>query len=154
MEYFLSDEHKMIVDLTRKIANEKIKPVREHYDETGEFPWPIIKELAASDLCGVYIPQEYGGFGGGVTALALITEELSKVDGGIALAIAATGLGTLPIIIGGSDAHNVGDIGCCVTDFEDGIGDEKDLVAALREGRYKAVMNSRYFEIWGGNNGR
>jgi histidinol phosphatase-like PHP family hydrolase len=56
--------------------------------------------------------------------------------------------------IGGSDAHNVGDIGCCVTDFEGGIGDEKDLVAALREGRYKAVMNSRYFEIWGGNNGR
>ena len=58
MEYFLSEEQQMMVDLARKIAQEKIKPVREHYDETEEFPWPIVKELAAADLCGTYIPQE------------------------------------------------------------------------------------------------
>ncbi len=102
MEHFLTDEHKMMVELARKIAQEKIKPVREHYDETGEFPWPIIKEFAQADLCGTYIPQEYGGFGQGVFSLVLITEELCKVDGGIALAVTATALGTLPILIGGS----------------------------------------------------
>lgn len=103
MEYFLSEEQQMMVDLARKIAQEKIKPVREHYDETEEFPWPIVKELAAADLCGVYIPQEYGGFGGGIFSLVLVTEELCKVDGGIALAIAATALGTFPIMIGGNE---------------------------------------------------
>lgn len=105
MEYFLTDEQKMIVDLARKIAQEKIKPVREHYDETEEFPWPIVKELAQADLCGVYIPQEYGGFGSGVLGLVLVVEELCKVDGGIALALAATALGTFPILIGGNEAQ-------------------------------------------------
>jgi alkylation response protein AidB-like acyl-CoA dehydrogenase len=103
MEYFLSEEQQMMVDLARKIAQEKIKPVREHYDETEEFPWPIVKELAAADLCGVYIPQEFGGFGGGIFSLVLVTEELCKVDGGIALALAATALGTFPIMIAGND---------------------------------------------------
>ncbi len=95
----------MIVDLARKIAQEKIKPVREHYDETEEFPWPLVKEVAQADLCGVYIPVEYGGFGGGVFEQALVVEELCKVDGGIALAIAATGLGTFPILLHGNDAQ-------------------------------------------------
>jgi predicted metal-dependent phosphoesterase TrpH len=52
--------------------------------------------------------------------------------------------------IGGSDAHNVKDIGCCTTFFEDIITDERRLVAALRAGRFKAKMNESYFEAWGG----
>jgi alkylation response protein AidB-like acyl-CoA dehydrogenase len=103
VDYFLSDEQQMMVDLSRRIAQEKMKPVREHYDESGEFPWPIIKELAQADLCGVYIPQEYGGFGCGVFGLVLVVEELCKVDGGIALALAATALGAFPILIGASE---------------------------------------------------
>src|SRR3989339_2243907 len=103
MEYFLNDEQKMIVELATKIAQEKMKPVREHYDETEEFPWPIIEELAKADLCGVYIPQEYGGFGGCVMNLVLVVEELCKVDGGISLALAATALGTFPILLGGNE---------------------------------------------------
>jgi alkylation response protein AidB-like acyl-CoA dehydrogenase len=105
VEYFLTDEQKMMVELAHKVAQEKIKPVREHYDETEEFPWPIVKELAQADLCGVYIPQEYGGFGAGVFGLVLVIEELCKVDGGISLALAATALGTFPILIGGNEAQ-------------------------------------------------
>lgn len=103
MDYFLSDEQKMIVELAKKVAQEKIKPVRQHYDETGEFPWEIVKELSQADLMGLYIPQEYGGFGGGVMELCLAVEELCKVDGGIALALAATALGTFPIILFGTN---------------------------------------------------
>ncbi|TET42884.1 MAG: acyl-CoA dehydrogenase [Elusimicrobia bacterium] len=103
MEYFLSEEQKMICELARRIAEEKIKPVREHYDETEEFPWPIVEELAKVDLCGVYIPEEYGGTGGGVFELCLAVEELCKIDGGIALVLAATALSTFPIMLFGSD---------------------------------------------------
>ncbi|NIM03633.1 acyl-CoA dehydrogenase [bacterium] len=103
MEYFLSEEQKMICELARRIAEEKIKPVREHYDETEEFPWPIVEELAKADLCGVYIPEEYGGTGGGVFELCLAVEELCKIDGGIALVLAATALATFPIMLFGSD---------------------------------------------------
>ena len=103
MDYLLTEEQIMIRDLARRIAEEKIRPVAAKYDEGEEFPWPIVKVLADSDLCGIYIPEEYGGTGGGVTELVLATEELSKACGGIALAFAATALGTYPILLYGSD---------------------------------------------------
>ncbi len=103
MDYLLTEEQVMIRDLARRIAEEKIRPVAAKYDEGEEFPWPIVKVLADSDLCGIYIPEEYGGTGGGVTELVLATEELSKACGGIALAFAATALGIYPILLYGSD---------------------------------------------------
>jgi alkylation response protein AidB-like acyl-CoA dehydrogenase len=93
----------MIKDLCRQIAHEKMKPVREHYDETGEFPWDVVKVFAQSDLFGISIPAEYGGMGGGVIETVIAVEELSKVCGGISLALAATGLGTYPILLSSSD---------------------------------------------------
>jgi alkylation response protein AidB-like acyl-CoA dehydrogenase len=103
MNYALSEEQVMIKDLCRQIAQEKIKPVREHHDVTGEFPWEVVKVFAQSDLFGLSIPQEYGGMGGGVMETVIAVEELSKACGGISLSLAATGLGTYPILISGSD---------------------------------------------------
>ncbi|MCA6071195.1 MAG: acyl-CoA dehydrogenase family protein, partial [Endomicrobium sp.] len=45
----------------------------------------------------------YGGFGKGIMGLVLVVEELCKVDGAIALSLAATALGTLPILIAGNE---------------------------------------------------
>ncbi|MFH0840252.1 MAG: acyl-CoA dehydrogenase family protein [Candidatus Omnitrophota bacterium] len=103
VDYLLNENQIMIRDLARQIAEEKIRPVAAHYDETEEFAWPIVKVLAESDMCGIYIPEEYGGTGGGVMELCVATEELSKACGGIALAFAATALGTYPIILYGND---------------------------------------------------
>jgi alkylation response protein AidB-like acyl-CoA dehydrogenase len=96
MNYFLTEEQKMIVETAREIAQKKILPVREKYDHEGIFPWDVVNALSEVDLCGLYIPQEYGGFGGGVFELCLAVEELSKVCGGISLAMAATALGNFP----------------------------------------------------------
>jgi len=103
MNYFLTEEQKMIKDLARKIAEEKILPVRAYYDETEEFPWEIVKILAQSDLFGVFIPEKYGGMGYGVFELCLVIEELSRVCGGIALSLAGTALGTFPILLFGNE---------------------------------------------------
>ncbi|MFC1498832.1 acyl-CoA dehydrogenase family protein [Verrucomicrobiota bacterium] len=103
MDYGFTEEQVMIRDLCRQIAEEKIKPVREKYDESGEFPWDIIKILAQSDLFGVSIEEKYGGMGGGVMETVIAVEELSKVCGGISLGFAASGLGTYPILLFGSD---------------------------------------------------
>jgi len=102
-DYGLTEEQVMIRDLCRQIAEEKIKPVREHHDRTGEFPWDIVKILAQADMFRIAIPEEYGGMGGGVMETVIAVEELSKVCGGISLAMAASGLGTYPILISGSD---------------------------------------------------
>ena len=103
MSCFLTEEQQMLKDLCAQIAREKILPVREELDESGEFPWEIVKVFAESDICGVYIPEEYGGFGGGAMEMCVATEELSRVCGGISLSFAATALGTYPILLFGSD---------------------------------------------------
>jgi alkylation response protein AidB-like acyl-CoA dehydrogenase len=103
MNYFLTEEQRMIVDTAREIAEKKIVPVREKYDHEGIFPWDVVKAMAELDMCGLYIPEEYGGFGGGILELCLAVEELSKACGGISLAMAATALGAIPILLFGTD---------------------------------------------------
>ena len=103
MDYLLTEEQVMIRDLARQIAREKIRPVSAKYDSEGTFPWDIVKIMGDSDLFGIYIEEKYGGIGGGSMELVLATEELSKACGGISLALAATALGTYPIILFGKD---------------------------------------------------
>jgi alkylation response protein AidB-like acyl-CoA dehydrogenase len=103
MNYFLTEEQEMLRDVCREIADAKILPLRAELDETGEFPWEVVKVLASSDVYGVYIPEEYGGLGGGIFEVCIATEELSRVCGGIALAFAASALGAMPILLFGSD---------------------------------------------------
>ncbi len=103
MDYGLSDEQKDLVATTRRIAEEHMRPVRQQYDADETFPWDIVKVLAEAGLFGVYIPKEYGGGGRGVLELVLVVEELSRVDGGIALCLAGTALGTYPILLMGNE---------------------------------------------------
>lgn len=103
MNHMLTEEQQMIVETAREIAQKKMLPVREEYDHNGVFPWDVIKALAEADMCGLYIPEEYGGMGGGVLELCLAVEELSKVCGGISLALAGTALGTFPILLFGNE---------------------------------------------------
>jgi len=103
--YELTEEQQAIVETTREIAQKKLKPLREHYDKTEEYPWAIVEELRKADLFGVYFPTEYGGLGGGAFELCLVIEELSKVCAGTALVIAGTALGAYPIMLHGNDAQ-------------------------------------------------
>jgi len=103
MNYFLNEMQQEIKDLAHRIAEEKIRPVVQELDESGEFPWEIMKILADSDLFGVYLPEEYGGLGGGVLEQLLVVEELSRVCSGVAVSYAASGLGAFPILLYGTE---------------------------------------------------
>jgi butyryl-CoA dehydrogenase len=105
LDYNLTETQQEIVDLTKKIAKEKIVPVRAQLDETEEFPWEIMKVLADVGLFGVYIPEEYGGLGGGNLENCLAVEELSKVCIGVSVSFAASGLGAYPILLFGNEAQ-------------------------------------------------
>jgi len=102
LDYFLTSEQKMIRDLARKIAQEKLLPARAELDEKEEFPWEIVKISAEAGLMGVSMPEEYEGFGGGILEYCLVAEELSRVCLGIATSIVASGLGAMPILLFGS----------------------------------------------------
>jgi len=101
--YGLTEDQLAMRQLAREIAQEKIKPVAAKYDEENSFPWPIVKILADAGLFGCFIEEKYGGTGGGVLDLCLITEELCRTCGGISLSLAATALGTFPIILYGNE---------------------------------------------------
>jgi alkylation response protein AidB-like acyl-CoA dehydrogenase len=103
MDYFLTQEQAEIQNLARRIAREKVLPIRAELDEKEEFPWPIMKCLAEADLFGIYLPEEYGGISGGCFELCLAVEELSRVCGGVAVCYAASALGAFPILLFGNE---------------------------------------------------
>jgi alkylation response protein AidB-like acyl-CoA dehydrogenase len=103
LNYLLTEEQKMIKSLARKIADERIVPVRAQLDETEEYPWEIIKEIGATDLFRIFVPLEYDGVGGGCLELCLVMEELSRACSGVAVCYAASALGSYTLIDYGSE---------------------------------------------------
>lgn len=105
MDYFLTEDQQMIKDLAAQITRDKIRPIRAELDEQEEFPWDIMRILAQSDFFGLYIPEQYGGLGGGMFENCLAVEQLAQGCIGIATSFAASSLGTYPILLNGSEAQ-------------------------------------------------
>jgi len=103
LEYFLAEQQKTLRSLARRIAEERVLPVRAELDEKEEFPWTIMKDLADSDMFRIFVPEEYDGIGGGCLDLCLVIEELSRVCSGVAVSYAATALGAAAILEYGSE---------------------------------------------------
>ncbi|MCK5227329.1 MAG: acyl-CoA dehydrogenase family protein, partial [Desulfobulbaceae bacterium] len=102
MDYFLTEEEQMIVDVSKQITDELIIPQRAELDEKEEFPHEILDAIAQADLFGLYIPEEYGGFGGGCFEVVLALEQFGRGCVGIATSFAASALGIFPVLISGS----------------------------------------------------
>ena len=105
VDYPLTEDQKMVRDLCRQIAEEKIRPQSRELDEKEEFPSEIMEVLAQSDLFSLCIPESYGGMGTGLLELCIATEEISRVDGGVATSYAASFLGMFPILLFGTEAQ-------------------------------------------------
>jgi len=103
LEYFLNELQETVKKMARTIAEERILPVRATLDETEEFPWDIMKDLADTDLFRVFIPEEYGGLGGGCLELCLVVEELSRACPGVAVSYAGSLLGSFDLLKYGSE---------------------------------------------------
>ncbi|NDY42182.1 acyl-CoA dehydrogenase [Dissulfurirhabdus thermomarina] len=103
VNYFLTEEQQMIVDLARQIAEEKIVPVRAELDEKEAFPWDLMKDLAQADLFGICIPEAYGGLGGGCFEQCLAVEQLAWGCIAVTTTYAASFLGITPVILFGTE---------------------------------------------------
>ena len=103
MDYELSDAHKLIRDTARRVAREKVAPRAAEMDRTGEYPEDVFAAFRDVGLLGLSIPQEYGGSGAGLLALALAVEEVAKHCNSSALILLLSALSTQPINLGGSE---------------------------------------------------
>jgi alkylation response protein AidB-like acyl-CoA dehydrogenase len=72
-------------------------------DARDECPLEIVRTLCSPDKLGIqllFIPEEYGGFGGGTFDVYCVCEEMARIDLGIATSVLATFLGSDPITVG------------------------------------------------------
>ncbi|MBI4981907.1 MAG: acyl-CoA dehydrogenase family protein [Candidatus Omnitrophica bacterium] len=161
MDYLLTEEQKMVRDLAKKIADEKIRPVAAKYDQTEEYPWEVIKVIAEAGLFGLFIPEAYGGMGVNVLNLCLATEELSRACGGIAVCYAASALGTFPIVLFGNEEQKkkyLPDLASgkkvaafAVTEPEAGSDASAIKTTAKKEGDHYVLNGLKHFITNGGD---
>ncbi|MBN2535737.1 MAG: acyl-CoA dehydrogenase family protein [Spirochaetales bacterium] len=103
MDYFFTEEQKKWREKASHIAEQYLLPASIKSDEEQSFPAEIVEIFAKNDLFRVLVPEEYGGSGDTVLNLCLIVEALSRIDGGLALLLAVTGLATIPIASFGNE---------------------------------------------------
>ncbi len=103
MDFELPEELRILRKEVRKFALRELAPIAKECDREEHFPREVWKKACEQGLVGAWIPEAYGGPGGGFLANALISEELSRVDMGIALCISAATFGAENIFLYGSE---------------------------------------------------
>ncbi|NUW41021.1 acyl-CoA dehydrogenase family protein [Nonomuraea rhodomycinica] len=101
--YAPAEEHDMLRETVRALADEKIAPQAAEADETGEFPWDVYKALVAADLHAVHVPEQYGGAGADALAAVIVIEEVARACASSSLIPAVNKLGTVPLLLSASE---------------------------------------------------
>ncbi|PYC77612.1 acyl-CoA dehydrogenase [Streptomyces tateyamensis] len=99
----LSEEHEMLRETVRALAEAKIAPFAAEVDEQGRFPQEARDALEANELHAVHVPEEYGGAGADALATVLVIEEVARVCASSSLIPAVNKLGSLPVQLSGSE---------------------------------------------------
>lgn len=102
LNFSLNDDQKAFVETAKQFAIQEIMPNAAHYDETMEYPWPVIEKAHAAGLMNLYIPQDFGGLGLGALESSMVYEQLAYGCSGITTAFAANDLALGPLVIAGN----------------------------------------------------
>jgi alkylation response protein AidB-like acyl-CoA dehydrogenase len=102
----LPEEHRLLRETVRAVSESKIAPHAAEADERSEFPQASYDALVAADLHALHIPERYDGAGGDALAVCIVIEEVARVCASSSLIPAVNKLGTLPLLLAGSDELN------------------------------------------------
>jgi alkylation response protein AidB-like acyl-CoA dehydrogenase len=106
IDFAETEEETILRKTVRDFAEAEIAPHSRAWDEEERFPVELVPKLAALGLCGLRVPEAYGGAGMTTQQQAIVIEELARVDGAIALGVAAhNGLCTGHIQLAGTEAQ-------------------------------------------------
>lgn len=97
------EEHEMLRDSVRALAEAKIAPHAAEVDEEARFPQEALDALVANDLHAVHVPEAYGGAGADALATVIVIEEVARVCASSSLIPAVNKLGSLPVVLAGSE---------------------------------------------------
>ena len=102
----------MITNKTLKLSLKSLKDfakkrltdeVLRELDDRDECPLDVVQDMCSPDKLGIqllFIPEEFGGMGGGAFDVYCVCEEMAHIDLGVATAVLATFLGSDPITVG------------------------------------------------------
>jgi glutaryl-CoA dehydrogenase (non-decarboxylating) len=81
VDFSLSEEHDMLRDSVREFLEREVEPIVSDYDKQQKSLYPkMIPKMGELGLLGVCFPERYGGAGLDYIALAIVCEELERVD--------------------------------------------------------------------------
>jgi len=103
LNFNLSEDSLALQEVARKFAREEMLPKAAHYDKTMEYPQDIFTAAWELGLVNCHVGEEFGGMGLGCVDSCIIAEELAYACTGMETAIEANSLGSMPLLVGGSD---------------------------------------------------
>ncbi|MFJ3219167.1 acyl-CoA dehydrogenase family protein [Kitasatospora sp. NPDC086801] len=142
----ISEEHGMLREAVRSLAEAKIAPFAAEVDELGRFPQEALDALRGSDLHAVHVPEEFGGAGADALATVIVIEEVARVCASSSLIPAVNKLGSLPVQLSGSEelkakylgalARGEGMFSYCLSEPEAGSDAAGMRTRAVRDGDF------------------
>ncbi|WP_245206501.1 acyl-CoA dehydrogenase family protein, partial [Kitasatospora sp. RG8] len=142
----ISEEHEMLREAVRSLAEAKIAPFAAEVDEQGRFPQEALDALQGNDLHAVHVPEEFGGAGADALATVIVIEEVARVCGSSSLIPAVNKLGSLPVQLSGSEelkakylgalARGEGMFSYCLSEPEAGSDAAGMKTRAVRDGDF------------------
>ena len=103
MEALIGEEYEALRESVRALATKKIAPFAKAVDEESRFPQEAYEALQSADLAAAHVDSKYGGQGADALATVIIIEEVARVCGSSSLIPAVNKLGSLPLILAGSN---------------------------------------------------
>ncbi|MDA0249363.1 MAG: acyl-CoA dehydrogenase [Mycobacterium sp.] len=99
----LPEEHEELRTAIRALCEKEIAPYAAAVDEEARFPQEALDALNASGFNAIHVPEEYAGQGADSVAACIVIEEVARVDASASLIPAVNKLGTMGLILRGSD---------------------------------------------------
>lgn len=144
----------------REVGEKVVAPRAREVDETGEFPWDIVRTFHEEGFLSLLIPKEYGGMEADITSFCIITEEIARYCASSALLVIVQAVGTMPVVLGGSEeikgkyltriARDKALICFCLTEPETGSDAASLRTKGVLEGDHYVLNGTKCFITNGG----
>jgi len=103
LNFEFNEDSLALQELARKFAREEMMPKAAQYDQTMDYPYEIFEKAWELGLVNCHIAEDLGGMGLGCVDSCIIAEEMAYACTGMETAIEANSLGSMPLLVGGSD---------------------------------------------------
>jgi butyryl-CoA dehydrogenase len=106
MDFFLTDDQRLIRDTVRQFMEAEVRPTIRARDREEKFASGELRKLGDLGCCGMLVPESHGGAGADTISYVLMLEEVARVDSAMAVALSVTNsLAAFPLAKFGTEAQ-------------------------------------------------